>query len=101
MSDVLIICSESPAVERLREALERDGYIVATASTLTAALPELYLSPCALRVIVSGEAESDIREDILCLAAADPGVLGRHSYAALELGAALEPGMPELANTLL
>lgn len=83
MSEVLIIAGPSPAARRLREALELDGYIVTEASSLIAALPALYLSPYALRVIVGGDAGGYAAEDALRLAAADPGPLGRHSYAFL------------------
>lgn len=81
MSDVLIIAGESSAFLRLREALELDGYTVATAPNLIAALSSLYLSPCALRVILSGESADCSTEYARLLAAADPGLLGRHSYA--------------------
>lgn len=87
MSDVLIIASESPAMRRMQEALELDGYSVATAPNLAAALPELYLSPRALRVIVGGvggETAQCAEDEILSLAAADPGPLGRHMYSAFE-----------------
>lgn len=83
MSDVLIIAVETAAIRRLREALELDGNTMASASSLIAALPALYLSPCALRVIVGGDAGGYAAEDTLRLAAADPGPLGRHSYAFL------------------
>jgi hypothetical protein len=82
MSDVLIIAGPSPAAQRLREALELDGYVVAEASNLIAALPALYLSPCALSVILTGEAAVHATEEALLLATADPGPLGRHSYRA-------------------
>jgi hypothetical protein len=84
MSDVLIIGGDSAAAGRLREALERDGYGVAAASNLVAALPELYLSPRALRVILSGDSEGCLAEEALRLVAADPRRLGRHSYVVLE-----------------
>ncbi len=87
MSDVLIIASESQAIQRVREALELDGYTVAVARNLVAALPELYLSPNALRVILGGEAARGAEEEMLALAAADPGLLGRHIYTTLEEGA--------------
>lgn len=84
MSDVLIITSEPTVMRRIQEALELDGYTVATAPNLVAALPELYLSPRALRVILCGEAAHGTEEVILSLAAADPGPLGRHVYSAIE-----------------
>lgn len=80
MSDVLIITGDSAAAHRLREALERDGHDVATARDLISALPALYLSPSTLRVIFSADVGA-CAEDALLLAAADPGPLGRHSYA--------------------
>lgn len=80
MSDVLIIADDSTAARRLREALEQDGHAVEMARDLISALPALYLSPSALRVIVSAEVGVCV-EDALLLAAADPGPLGRHSYA--------------------
>lgn len=85
MTDVLIIAGESPAVRQLRAALELDGYVVTVASNLIAALPKLYLSPRALRVIVGGDAGGYTAAGALRLAAADPGPLGRHSYEFLGL----------------
>lgn len=87
MSDVLIIAGPSPTAQRLREALELDGYIVTQAPNLIAALPALYLSPCALSVILTGEAAVHITEEALLLATADPGPLARHSYC---------PALPEV-----
>ena len=80
MSDVLIIAGPSPAAQRLHEALELDGYGVIEAANLIAALPALYLSPCALSVILAGEAAVHATEEALLLATADPGPLARHSY---------------------
>jgi hypothetical protein len=82
MSDVLIIAGESVATQRLQAALELEGYRVMTAPTLLAALPQLYLSPEALHVILSAEVGADATEQAELLAAADPGPLGRHSYSA-------------------
>lgn len=90
MSDVLIIARESSAASWLHEALLRKGYSVATADDLVSALPELYLSPKAMRVYV-GERAGDAgtaTDDALQLAAADPGPLGRHTYSPLDPEAA-------------
>ena len=80
MSDALIIVGPTSAAQPLREALESDGYVVAEAANLIAALPALYLSPCALSVILAGETADHPAEEALMLAAADPGPLARHSY---------------------
>jgi hypothetical protein len=80
MSDVLIIAGDSAVARHLRETLEQDGHTVATARDLISALPVLYLSPSAVRVIFASEVGT-CTEDALLLAAADPGPLGRHSYA--------------------
>jgi hypothetical protein len=87
MSDVLIIAKESKAVTWLRDALTRKGYSVATADDLVSALPELYLSPQAMRVYVGEETENggSTIADALNLVAADSGPLGRHAYCAQEL----------------
>lgn len=85
MSDVLIISAESSAAQRLREALERDGYSVAMAPSMTAALAELYLCPGTLRVILGPEPDGRTAADMLLLAAADPGPLGRHVYTTFEV----------------
>jgi len=88
MSDVLIIGGESTLMRRMRATLERDGNTVATAPTVVAALPALYLSPSTLRVIVGGEATHAAVVAIRALMAADPGPLGRHVITVLE---ALQP----------
>jgi hypothetical protein len=94
MSDVLIIGGDYPAVRLLRDTLEQDGYAVAYAPSLVAALPELYLSPHALRVVLSGESRGCAAAQALQLAAADPGPLGRHVYSTLEADAAAVAAKP-------
>jgi hypothetical protein len=83
MSNVLIIAEDCVAAHRLRESLMEDGHVVALARDLVAALPELYLSPCALKVILSGNDAERLVQDARALAAADRGPLGRHSYSTL------------------
>lgn len=86
MSNVLIIAKPSPAAARLRDMLTMQGYAVTTAEDLVSALPELYLSPEAMRVFLG---EDDMptgasADDALHLAEADPGPLGRHSYVTFD-----------------
>lgn len=96
MSDVLIISRKSPAATRLLEVLVMRGYTVATADDLVSALPELYLSPESMRVFMDEEAggAGSATAGALQLAAADPGLLGRHTYAVLELDSTDNPATP-------
>lgn len=91
MSDVLIVAGDASAAQRLQETLELEGAAILLAHDLLSALPELYLSPNAMRVILAGEGGEELVMSALALVAADPGPLGRHSYTTLEveLGASI------------
>jgi hypothetical protein len=66
----------------LRRVLEEDGYQVACALDIAAALPPLYLNPFPLVVVVDG-ASARVDRATLDLIAADLGPLGRHRYLVL------------------
>jgi CheY-like chemotaxis protein len=82
MADVLIVQADGQARSVLKRVLEEDGYQVACALDIAAALVPLYLSPNPLVVIVDA---SSSRTDsaALDLVAADIGPLGRHRYIVL------------------
>lgn len=82
MANILIVQSDGQARSALKCVLEEDGYQVACALDMAAALPPLYLNPFPLVVVVD-DASAHADSATLDLVTADIGPLGRHRYIVL------------------